>query len=183
MGISAQTSAVLLLTLRLEMSEARMSKPLTSTEWARLAQWLHSHDMSPASLFEGNVQRILSGFEDRTISTDRIVSLLDRGIALGFALEKWQRAGIWVLTRCDDAYPKRLKQRLKWKSPACLFGVGNQKILESPGIAVVGSRNAPRDACKFSTDLGRCVSTQGYNLVSGGARGIDTASMTGATRE
>jgi predicted Rossmann fold nucleotide-binding protein DprA/Smf involved in DNA uptake len=62
---------------------------------------------------------VLAGWEDRTVREDRIRYLIGRagGGGLGLALEKWQRAGIWVVTRSDIEYPARLKQRLKTDSP------------------------------------------------------------------
>ena len=37
---------------------------------------------------------------------------------MGLALEKWQRAGLWVMTRSDADYPVRLKKRLKQRGAA-----------------------------------------------------------------
>ena len=177
---NAQQSAVLLLNLQLDKYDSNEVLPLTPSEWSRFAQWLHAHDLSPASLVQGNPRSLLSDFQDTTIHADRVVSLLDRGITLGFAIEKWKRAGVWTLTRSDPEYPKRLKKQLQWKAPAFLFGVGNKKLLNAGGIAVVGSRDASRAENEFATRLGMEASSQGFNVVSGGARGIDSSAMTGA---
>ncbi|HXR36787.1 MAG TPA: DNA-processing protein DprA [Candidatus Binataceae bacterium] len=96
------------------------------------------------------------------------------------ALEKWQRAGIWVVTRSDIEYPARLKKRLKTDSPPLLFGCGNRKLLGSGGLAVVGSRNATQEDLAYASRLGGMAAAQGLSVVSGGARGIDEAAMLGA---
>ena len=105
---------------------------------------------------------------------------MSRGATLALALEKWQRAGLWVMTRSDPDYPERLKRRLRSESPPVLFGCGERRLLQSQGIAVVGSRDATADDLRFAEHLGEQAAAQGYGLVSGGARGVDQAAMMGA---
>ncbi|CCG08267.1 DNA-processing protein DprA [Pararhodospirillum photometricum] len=123
---------------------------------------------------------MLAGFLDRTISVARLRALLGRGAALGLALEKWQRAGLWVMTRSDPDYPERLKRRLRAESPAVLFGCGSKALLNTGGIAVVGARDAQDEDLAAAETLGAQAAAQGYTLVSGGARGVDQRAMLGA---
>jgi predicted Rossmann fold nucleotide-binding protein DprA/Smf involved in DNA uptake len=95
-------------------------------------------------------------------------------------MDKWLRAGIWVVTRSDKEYPIRLKQRLGVTSPALFFGSGKRALLNKAGIAVVGSRNADDQDLDFSRQLGATTAEQGYSIVSGAARGVDEAAMSGA---
>jgi predicted Rossmann fold nucleotide-binding protein DprA/Smf involved in DNA uptake len=95
-------------------------------------------------------------------------------------MEKWQRAGIWVLCRTDEDYPVKLKDRLKEHAPPILYGCGNPKLLKADCVAVVGSRKATEDDLKFTSALGTNLAKSGKTVVSGGARGIDTAAMLGA---
>ena len=173
-------SAVLLLNLRLKQLGSNHANPLSPGEWSRFAQWLYSKNRTPDVLLREDTRTVLHGFEDRAISVERVDALLNRGVALGVALERWQRAGIWVLTRSDNEYPKQLKRLLHWEAPAFLFGIGNKNLLNIKGIAVVGSRKAAVEECRYASNVGRIVSEQGFNLVSGGARGIDSNAMTGA---
>ena len=106
--------------------------------------------------------------------------LVGKGVVLGLAIEKWQRAGIWVLSRMDEDYPVKLKNRLKEHAPPILYGCGNQKLLKGDGVAVVGSRKATEDDLKFTSALGANLAKSGKTVVSGGARGIDAAAMLGA---
>ncbi len=136
--------------------------------------------MEPSVLLEGNVQNLLSGWVDRSVTASRIESLLGRGGAFGLALERWQRAGIWVITGADPEYPERLKRRLESACPPVLFGCGKKTLLEHGGLAVVGSRDASEKDLAFAERLGAKAAEQGYSIVSGGARGVDQRAMFGA---
>ncbi|HEY2107022.1 MAG TPA: DNA-processing protein DprA, partial [Candidatus Binataceae bacterium] len=100
---------------------------------------------------------------------ERIRYLVGRAGALGLALEKWHRAGLWVMARSDTDYPDRLKRRLRTGAPPILFGCGNRKLLQGQGVAVVGSRDASSEDQVYATQLGETAATQGFSIVSGGA--------------
>jgi len=182
LDIGANAQAVMLLTVSLGKSDKSGPKPLTTKEWARFAVWLKDHELKPSALLSGDVNTLLAGWMDKTVTTDRISGLLDRGGVLGLVLEKWRRAGLWVLTRSDSEYPERLKHRLRFDSPPVLFGCGNKKLLGRGGIAVVGSRDAATADVAFSENLGGSAAEQGYSIVSGGARGVDESAMFGALK-
>ena len=181
MSINEQSQAVLLLTAWFSKPGKGEPKPLTPKEWGRFALWLKERSMAPEALLRGNdLDATLFGWSDKTVSVARIGALLERAGALGIALEKWQRAGLWVMTRSDPDYPARLKRRLKTDAPPVLFGSGNRQLLNQGGIAVVGSRDASAEDLAFTTDLGGRIALQGRSVVSGGARGVDEAAMLGA---
>jgi predicted Rossmann fold nucleotide-binding protein DprA/Smf involved in DNA uptake len=180
MHLTPHAQAVVLLTVAFERSDAASTGPLSKGEWARLALWLRDHGLGPDSLMRGDLPSLLAGWMDRSVSVSRIAALLDRGAALGFALEKWQRAGLWLLTRSDPDYPERLKRRLKADAPAVLFGCGNKGLLDRGGIAIIGSRDANDADLAFTAELGKSAAAQGHSIVSGGARGIDQSAMSGA---
>lgn len=180
MDVNPQTSAILLLTVSFGKSSDLRETPLTSKEWGRFATWLRGQGVEPSDLLQGNVRNLLAGWVDRTITASRIESLVGRGGALGLALERWQRAGLWVLTQTDPEYPERLQRRLKSESPPVLFGCGKRTLLEQGGLAVVGSRDASKEDLSFTERLGARAAGQGLAVVSGGARGVDQAAMFGA---
>src|SRR5439155_25427008 len=109
--------------------------------------------------------------------------LLARGFLLSQAVERWHARTIWVISRADRAYPQRLKERLREDSPPVLYGCGERKILDTGGLAVVGSRNADEATLEFTRSVGRLTARMGRTLISGGARGIDQAAMQGALVE
>ncbi|WP_201772719.1 DNA-processing protein DprA [Endozoicomonas numazuensis] len=153
---------------------------MTPTEWGRFALWLKDQKLSPAQLLQKNFSELLAGWQDKNITFDRIKALLERGNAMALALEKWQRAGVWVITRSDECYPKRLKARLGTLAPPVFFGVGNKDLLNQGGLAVVGSRNASPVDLVFTDAIGAKSASNGICIVSGGARGVDETSMLGA---
>ena len=53
-------------------------------------------------------------------------------------------------------------------------------ILDTGGLAVVGSRHVDDALIEFTKDIGRLAAQARRTLVSGGARGIDQAAMHGA---
>ena len=180
MAISANTQAILLLTVHLGKGHSGTYKPLTPTEYGRFAQWLRAHALAPEQLLTGDLRERLEGWTDKKVTLDRIAALLDRGHALALSLEKWLRAGLWVMTRSDPDYPRRLKQRLRGDSPAVLFGCGNRALLNGGGLAVVGSRKVSGDDLTYSAGIGELAARAGVSIVSGGARGVDETAMLGA---
>lgn len=183
MGVGAKTQAVLLLTGHFGRPDRSAPKPLTATEWGRVAQWLHEHGVGPERLLEDDPKTVMPDWVDRTVSLERLRYLLGRGTALGLALEKWERAGLWVMTRADPDYPTRLKKRLAWSSPPVLFGAGQRTLVDGGGLAIVGSREASEADLEFARALGARAADQRIQVVSGGARGIDEAAMLGALAE
>ncbi|MGI9281963.1 MAG: DNA-processing protein DprA [Endozoicomonas sp.] len=180
MSFSENTQAILLLNTYFSKPERGAAKPLTPTEWGRFALWLKDQKLSPAQLLQKNFSELLVGWQDKNITFDRIKALLERGNAMALALEKWQRAGVWVITRSDECYPKRLKARLGTLAPPVFFGVGNKDLLNQGGLAVVGSRNASPVDLAFTDAIGAKSASNGICIVSGGARGVDETSMLGA---
>jgi predicted Rossmann fold nucleotide-binding protein DprA/Smf involved in DNA uptake len=180
MALSAHGQAVVLLTAHLTKVEKGAARPLSTAEWGRFALWLRDRGLQPEALLSAEPAKLLDGWLDKTVTRQRIEALLGRGTALGLALDRWERAGLWVMTRSDPDYPDRLKRRLRAGSPPLLFGCGNRSLLANGGLAVVGSREAEESELAFAARLGAEAAAQGLSIVSGGARGVDEAAMLGA---
>jgi DNA processing protein len=65
-------------------------------------------------------------------------------------------------------------------APPALIVRGDLSLIERPAIAIVGARNASAAACRFARDLARGLAEEGVLVVSGLARGIDSAAHQGA---
>jgi len=180
MNLSPTAQATLLLTSYFSKASTKEVKPLTNKEWGQFALWLKDKSITPADLLQPNPQSLLSEWSNPRISLDRLILLLNRGHSLALAMEKWQRAGLWVLTRSDPDYPWQLKKRLRTDAPPVLFGCGNKKLLNAGGLAVVGSRNASASDLSFTDQVGAKAASESIAIVSGGARGVDETSMLGA---
>ncbi len=60
-------------------------------------------------------------------------------------------------------------------APPLLAMLGRAEVLKRPGVALVGSRNASAAGMKFTARLARELGEADFTVVSGLARGIDTA--------
>ncbi|MEA1969329.1 MAG: DNA-processing protein DprA [Thermodesulfobacteriota bacterium] len=170
--------AILMLSTYFSAPEKGEPTPLTPLEYGRFALWLRKNQYQPGSLFS-QFDEILSKWQDKKnkITRERLNFLLGRGMAMGIALEKWHSAGIWVVTRSDTEYPKRLKKHLTDNAPAVLFGVGSRKLLHKGGLSIVGSRNIDANDQYFTQCIAKQAVVEGLNIVSGGARGVDETAM------
>lgn len=178
--LSPNTEAILLLTANLADKEDGLN-PLTINEWAKFSSFLINEKLQPKDLLNNDLEIILKSFEDQKITIARIQKLTKRGARLAIVIDKWLKTGMWILTRADDEYPKRLKTKLKLKAPPVIYGFGNKKILNHRKIlACVGSRNTSEEELLYSKSFGYLVSEEGCSLVSGASKGIDESSMMGA---
>ena len=80
----------------------------------------------------------------------------------------------------DPDYPGWLAQCDS--APPILIRRGRLEILARPAIAMVGARNASAAACRFAREIAADLAKAGYTIVSGLARGIDTAAHQGVLR-
>ena len=178
--LSDNAKAILLLTAPLLVGKDKTgASPLTLSEYNKLARCLADAGNEPADLLtwrRGNsLAKWQLGFE-----TKRIDSLLERGFLLVQAINSWQERTIWVVSRADDEYPQRLKERLGANAPTVLYGCGNRELLENGGLAVVGSRNTSEVLLEYAESIGRLAARAGCAIISGGAKGVDQAAMHGA---
>lgn len=178
---SADTEVVLLLCGRFGGDKQEPYAPLSPREYGELAKWLNGRNLRPSDLMGPGAADPLASAHEAKLERKRLEFLLGRGTAMALALERWTRGGLWVISRGDPAFPKRLKQRLKHGAPPLLYGAGDKALLEAGGLAIIGSRDASEAALEFTRDVaGRCAKV-GMAVVSGGARGVDAAAMQGAT--
>ena len=175
--LTTKAECVVLLTAVLGEQSADGLKPLSIGEWADLAQLLQSRQMQPSDLLERDGEQLVCDWQHRSITADRVRRLLGRGAALALCLERWERAGLWLLVRSDADYPQQLKRRLVWKSPPLFFGCGNRSLLAKRGLAVVGSRRASGEDLEVAASLGQAAAANGHMVFSGGARGVDESAM------
>ena len=154
-------------------------KPLSLTEYSSLVRWLISAEMRPCDLLRK--ENIAEASKGSGLDKQRLESLLGRGVQLGFAVEEWQRNGIWVVSRSDADYPARYKDHLKKdKAPPLLFGVGNRSLLNGGGLGIVGSRHVDQAGEAFARQAAELCAYNRMPVVSGGARGVDRISMSAA---
>lgn len=176
--LTPDTQAILLLCASFGNSRDSYPQPLSLGEYNSFTQWLIDRKLRPADILESNGQELLQTCE--LLDTNRLESLLARGMMLALAVEKWTSQGLWIVGRGDRHYPARLKQQLGANAPAILYGVGDIKLLSQGGLAVVGSRNVDEDDIEYTKRVADNCAGNGIQIVSGGARGVDTAAMLAA---
>lgn len=129
---------------------------------------------------EDVIDALVSAGELSTDFGDRIRSLLRRGFSMGAAVEAWHRAGINVTCKFDEGYPIHLLDRLGEQAPPVIYSYGRVEALDEGWLTIQGSRNASDAELEFALVVGASAAEYGKVVVSGGARGIDRAGMSGA---
>jgi len=179
-ALSPNTQAILLLTAPLIAGRGASSPDLLSPgEYKRLARHLREMQRQPADLLSTDAAELLRACQP-VIDEMRLQRLLGRGFLLSQVIEHWKARAIWVISRADAEYPRRLKVRFREDAPAMLYGCGDISLLETGGLAVVGSRHVDDTLIDYTMTVGRLAARARRTLVSGGAKGIDQAAMRGA---
>ena len=83
-----------------------------------------------------------------------------------------------VLTYEDEEYPERLREI--FDPPPVLWALGNTKLLSRPAIAIVGTRQPTPYGSGMAEILARDLASRRLVILSGMARGVDTAAHRGA---
>ena len=178
--LSPNTQAIILLTAPLIAGRGTASSDLLSPgEYKRLARHLREIQRQPADLIASDAAEVLRACQP-VIDEGRLKKLLGRGFLLSQVIERWQARAIWVVSRADADYPRRFKARLREDAPAVIYGCGDMSLLDSGGLAVVGSRHVDDSLIDYTMAVGQLAARAGRALVSGGAKGIDQAGMRGA---
>jgi DNA processing protein len=89
-----------------------------------------------------------------------------------------EKLGASYLMLGHGLYPSLLAQLPD--APPLLIAKGNLALLDKPAVAIVGARNASAAACRYSRSLARALCLEGFVVVSGLARGVDSAAHDGA---
>jgi DNA processing protein len=92
-----------------------------------------------------------------------------------------ERAGINVIAWDDPRFPAALTTLTDL--PPVLWYEGHLSATEFPAVAIVGSRAASAVALETASRLAADVSSRGITVISGLARGVDSAAHRAALRE
>jgi DNA processing protein len=92
-----------------------------------------------------------------------------------------ERAGAIYLVMGLGLYPRALAQLDG--APPLLTAKGDLTLLDRPTVAIVGARNASAAACRFARGLASDLGRHAFVVVSGLARGIDSAAHDGSMEQ
>jgi DNA processing protein len=102
----------------------------------------------------------------------------ERALNLTAELKRIEEYGCRVVIPADDDYPALLRQI--YDPPIVLYVRGNLMAKDKNGVAIVGSRMTTPYGQQTARRLAYQLAYVGVTVVSGGARGIDTAAHQGA---
>ncbi|HBO97750.1 MAG TPA: DNA-protecting protein DprA [Candidatus Omnitrophica bacterium] len=137
--------------------------------------------------YYGSATKVLSLTENDLAADQAVSGKLAAAIAqfpkeqfLAKELALIAQHGVCVLTFHDEEYPESLREIAD--SPVVLYVKGRLPENLSLSIAVVGSRNASLYGNSIAGQWSARLAEAGFTIVSGMARGIDTAAHTGALK-
>ena len=112
---------------------------------------------------------------------DQVAANIARGreeIDVAAEIELARSRGVRILCLADDDYPVAL--RTIPDPPACLYVLGTLQREDAVALGIVGSRQCSRYGAEQAERFGALAANAGLTVVSGMARGIDTAAHHGA---
>lgn len=149
--------------------------------WLRL---IRTENIGPISFY-----RLVEVYGSAQCALERIPQMAARGgrskplvIPPAAAIEKEYESllkmGGEIVTAADADYPLALSALED--APPVLSYFGDPALMNKPAVGMVGARNASLNGKKFAEKLARDLGAAGQVIVSGLARGIDTAAHVGA---
>jgi DNA processing protein len=97
-------------------------------------------------------------------------------------LKRCAELGIEVLRPLKPDFPRRKLDVLEHSLPVMLFCRGNLELFRLPAMGVSGSRKAADQSLERISGLCERVASEGWVIVSGGARGVDETAHLAAIR-
>ena len=142
----------------------------------RVRQLLDHFGDAPAIL-RANKQQLLQVRGIGAETADAVCGW-ESGTDLGGELKRIAEFGCHVLTQDDAEYPELLRQI--YDPPIALYVKGTLTVQDKNAVALVGSRQTTSYGVETARKLAYQLAYVGVTVVSGGARGIDTAAHQGA---
>src|SRR5579872_6825537 len=142
----------------------------------RVRQLLEHFGEAPAILAASRQQlRQVRGIGEETAEA---IAGWEKTVDLGGELKRIGEFGCHVLTQSDEEYPELLRQI--YDPPIVLYVKGRLTAKDKNAVAMVGSRMTTHYGQEVARKLAYQLAYIGVTVVSGGARGIDTAAHQGA---
>ena len=110
--------------------------------------------------------------------TAEAISNSENTVDLNGELKRIAEFGCQILTQADEAYPASLREI--YDPPIVLYVKGELSTKDKNAVAMVGSRQTTHYGIETARKLAYQLAYVGVTVVSGGARGIDTAAHQGA---
>jgi DNA processing protein len=131
----------------------------------------------PVSILSASKQQLL-GVRGIGEDTADAISSWEKNVDLAAELKRCEEFGCHAVTQDDAEYPELLRQI--YDPPIVLYVKGTLEAKDKNGVAIVGSRQTTHYGIEIARKFGYQLAYLGVTVVSGGARGIDTAAHQGA---
>ncbi len=138
---------------------------------------LMEHFGDAPSILRASRQQLLAVHGIGEEAADAIVHW-EKSVDLAAELKRVQEFGCNLVTQDDPEYPELLRQI--YDPPIILYVKGKLLPKDKNSVALVGSRMTTHYGIEAARKLGYQLAYLGVTVVSGGARGIDTAAHQGA---
>ena len=106
------------------------------------------------------------------------IAAWEKSVDLAAELKRVQDFGCCIITQLDEEYPASLREI--YDPPIVLYVKGSLTDGDKNSVALVGSRQTTHYGIEVARKLGYQLAYMGVTVVSGGARGIDSAGHQGA---
>ena len=158
------------------MTKTRQLSDVERRDWLRLSL---SENVGPITF-----QQLLGRFGTAAKAIEALPELSQRGgLRRGLKLYPQDRAeqdlargngfGARCVALCEKDYPNLLREIPS--APPLIWMMGDAELVPKPSIAIVGARNASAAGLRFTRTIAMQLAELGFIIVSGLARGIDTA--------
>jgi len=157
-----------------------MARELSFTErrdWIRL---IRTQNVGPVSFRD-----LINRYGDASTALDGLPSLIrkkaiqpPRPEQVEAEMDYAEKMGVRMICAIEPDYPAYL--RALDPPPPVISVMGRIEVLHRPCVAIIGSRNASAIGQKFANSLSAELGQSGYTIISGMARGIDSAAHHGA---
>ena len=144
-----------------------------STTFSKLIKHFGSADRALRASVSGLAEVGGIGFK----TAERIAATRDK-FDVSKELRLAEKLGIWIVNIEDKRYPPILKQI--YDPPPVLYIKGSLTRQDNLAISIVGTRRCSLYGQEQASRLAHFLSSAGFTIVSGMARGIDTAAHQGA---
>lgn len=157
-----------------------MARELNFTErrdWLRL---IRTQNVGPVSFRD-----LINRYGDASTALDALPSIIrkkniqpPRPEQVEAEMEFAEKMGVRIICAIEPDYPAYL--RALDPPPPVISVLGRLDVLHRPCVAIIGSRNASAIGQRFANNLAAELGQAGYAIVSGLARGIDSAAHQGS---
>jgi DNA processing protein len=158
--------------------------PLSSAQRANWLRLIRSENIGPVTFFSllrhfATVEEALERAPElsRKGGRARPIRIAAKGVVED-EISALEKAGGTLIAFCEPAYPKALA--VIHDPPPVIQIRGHAALLNKRSVGIVGARNASAAGRRFTREIAADIGRADYAVISGMARGIDTAAHEGA---